>query len=433
MDLHQSCTDKAAAWNNTYRKKVAPCRIAEMDFASGSHKGYSNAQTPRRRFPKGSEKPDLNIQPDVTKALKKLWDINKSAVVFTTFPKEQYAHDSETDTASECEDEFDLNALPVNLTSVFDPNLQDASLCALREKGREIYQNIIQADSCQSFKYLEEQTRQQAQSPTWFAYRTGRITASRLHGIVTRKLSTPPDSLVQEIMQYKDNVTTAATKWGTDMEKVAIGMYETSLCTQHDNLTVGKSGLVVCENLPYLAASPDGIRQCACHDKVLVEVKCPYKYRDEEPKGVLDVPTFFLDAAGKLKTGHRYYTQIQLQLYVTQHSVCDLVVYTNKGIYVSQVVFDEKFCKSAVSKATQFFFNEVLPELISRKMALSLPCPPGPDRTICFCKKPVTKTRVIQCQRSECSVKQFHYKCIGITKKPADAWYCPVCRKINQE
>ena len=410
-----------------------------MDFSSGSHTERkkvvrSSVKTHNsRKFPKGCDKPKLNIVPDTRSALKKIWDVNKSAIVFTTFRKELYRNSSDTDTASECEDEFCPCPLPINLTTVYDPAFSDMSTSDLCQKGRDIYDSVILSDTQDSYKLLEQETRGQSHSPTWFAYRTGRITASRLHGVITRKPSTSPDNMVKEIMHYKGTVTTQATKWGTDMEHVATEMYKTSLLAEHENVTLTKSGLVVCEAMPYMAASPDGIRQCACHGQVLVEVKCPYKCKDKDPAELLGLPEFFLDANGKLKYGHKYYTQIQLQLYVTNLAECDLVVYTKQGIYVSQVQKDEEFCQSAISKASLFFFNEVLPELLSRKMASSLPCPPGPDSAICYCHKPITKTRVIVCKRPNCSVKQFHYKCMGITKKPADGWFCPVCRKLDQQ
>ena len=93
----------------------------------------------------------------------------------------------------------------------------------------------------------------------------------------------------------------------------------------------------------YIGASPDGMRQCSCHGRTVIEIKCPYKYRDIHPAAdlCLSDANYCLDKDCKLKTGHRYYTQVQTHLLVTGVSTCDFVVWTNAGMVVVNVPRDK--------------------------------------------------------------------------------------------
>ena len=48
----------------------------------------------------------------------------------------------------------------------------------------------------------------------------------------------------------------------------------------HDSFEVKESGLVIDAGIPCLGATPDRIALCNCHGKGVLEIKCPYKYKD---------------------------------------------------------------------------------------------------------------------------------------------------------
>lgn len=50
----------------------------------------------------------------------------------------------------------------------------------------------------------------------------------------------------------------------------------------HVNVSKQQSGLIISEDDPHLAASPDAIFKCDCHGLITVEVKCPYCARQDE-------------------------------------------------------------------------------------------------------------------------------------------------------
>lgn len=40
-------------------------------------------------------------------------------------------------------------------------------------------------------------------------------------------------------------------------------------------------GLFVDRNKPYIAVSPDGIFSWKCHESYIIDIKCPFKFRDQ--------------------------------------------------------------------------------------------------------------------------------------------------------
>ena len=63
---------------------------------------------------------------------------------------------------------------------------------------------------------------------------------------------------------------------------------------------------------PYLAASPDGLVECSYCGNGLLEIKCPYNYRDSPVAEVLNDNNLFSKGdTFTLRQEHQYYYQIQ--------------------------------------------------------------------------------------------------------------------------
>ena len=71
---------------------------------------------------------------------------------------------------------------------------------------------------------IERNTREQRLSSLWFSVRRYRITSSLFGNVLTRRATTPPDSLVLRIIQSK-SFSTAATTYGIENEQVALKEY----------------------------------------------------------------------------------------------------------------------------------------------------------------------------------------------------------------
>ena len=229
---------------------------------------------------------------------------------------------------------------------------------------------------------IERNTREQRQSSLWFSVRRYRVTASLFGMILTRRVDTPPDSLVLRIIQPK-NFSTPATQYGIENEQVALKEYVAyQQAHGHPDLTVSPSGFLVSATHPFLGASPDG----AVYDPSdahqpfgFIEIKCPYSHQNVLPAQACDDSHFccVIDAATgnvRLKETHHYYAQVQGQMGIGERPWCDFVVYTKKGLSVQRISFDRTFwLDKLLPKLVSFYDNCVAPEIVSPLHCLGLP------------------------------------------------------------
>ncbi|GBN74570.1 hypothetical protein AVEN_32019-1 [Araneus ventricosus] len=132
-------------------------------------------------------------------------------------------------------------------------------------------------------------------------------------------------------------VSTLAMKYGLANEENALKQYEEDHCIQ-----VQSCGLFVHPNKPFLYSSPDGL----IGDDGVLEIKCPYSGRFST-----NLAEFITD--GKYKFGvkisnkgeiylpesHKFYYQIQGQLFISNRKWCDLYVWCKKvsNIYTADL------------------------------------------------------------------------------------------------
>ena len=119
------------------------------------------------------------------------------------------------------------------------------------------------------------------------------------------------------------------TDWGLKHEKVARELYLKAQKQPHNDLTIADSGLVINPQWPFVAATPDGIVDCKCCGKCVLEIKCPYSHHDESVESATSKDKSFSlkkDDEGSLHLdhGHSHYYQVQMQLFVCSVDYCDL-------------------------------------------------------------------------------------------------------------
>ena len=127
----------------------------------------------------------------------------------------------------------------------------------LKERVEEFKKSLCMAPH--QLREIEQSTREQSQSSLWYSVRRYRITASYFGSIFRRKPTTPPQSLVLQIIGAKP-FTSMATEWGKNNESIALERYKHF---QHDfghhGLYCCPSGFVISEKYPFLGASPDAV------------------------------------------------------------------------------------------------------------------------------------------------------------------------------
>lgn len=142
-----------------------------------------------------------------------------------------------------------------------------------------------------SLQLLEQTTRQQSNYPVRQKHRAGRITASLFHkSCKFSGNSSCSESFVKSVMKYEDTQPhVPAVKRGIDNESKAKVSSSNLLKSQHTNFAVTLLGRVVRSDYAHFGASPDGIINCDCWGKGVLEIKCPYKYRDGLQNSHFDV------------------------------------------------------------------------------------------------------------------------------------------------
>lgn len=290
---------------------------------------------------------------------------------------------------------------------------------------------------------LEVATRNQAISSLWYQHRMGRITASKAHDVLVRKETTPAANLVKRIAGYStyDLSKKQSVKWGVDHEDECRQAYTNHQQNHHLDLTCSPCGFFIHTSHPFLGVSPDGIVNCTCCGRGTIEVKCPFKHKDVTvPQAAKSDKNFCLDANLTLKTSHRYFTQVQMQMFITNCQYCDFVVYTKcqpeASMVIVRVPIDLDFCHKLIHKCENFFKSFVIRELLTRELE-NEPTTNNNDRvdnnnnnanekSWCICSEP-EYGRMIRCDGDQCPYEWFHYKCVNIRRKPRGKWFCASC------
>lgn len=230
-------------------------------------------------------------------------------------------------------------------------------------------------------------------------------------------------------------------RWGCDNEKRARQGYMELQSKRHTNFKLEQSGLQINPAYPFLGASPDGLVSCTSCGNGLLEVKCPFSGKDVGLQAAAENRDFCL-VLGKLRREHRYYYQVQAQLFITGKAHCDFVVWCTKGrnqeFFIERIAADHQFFSSALAAATTFYKQAILPELLAKTFTSpQFLAPPQltatqaePYSTWCYCKATVQTTDMLTCQSEQCQIKRFHLKCLGLKNVPKRKWLCHNCRVL---
>ncbi|KAL4104742.1 hypothetical protein QTP88_020024 [Uroleucon formosanum] len=217
-----------------------------------------------------------------------------------------------------------------------EPLLDDIPLNELESKKSAFIQSLY-LDHDKRIE-LEIKTREQANSQIWHTERRNRITGSNFGRICKMRPTTLCRSTVYDML-YR-SFTSKSTDYGKAMENKAIIVFQNGF-----NCAVEPCGLIVDDDLHYLAATPDGL----VGTDYVVEIKCPLKAKDSSSfiEAVMNKKITFCRIQNEnemeLKKKHNYYYQIQGQMHVSKRKFCYFVVYTANWYKVQIIEYDESF------------------------------------------------------------------------------------------
>jgi len=415
----KASTDVACKWNVAYVKKVQPAPIADITLS----------------------RKELSEQPSSSRSM----------------PSQRTGDDELTESQHDFLQELSTLAKPVCL-SVFDetcelfkPSAAPPPVIALPSSLRSLHQqHLIGADieavstyclsvdisvSLDEIDAVEQSTILQADSVTWHEQRTGRITASVAHKILKTDICNPPYSLIlslTSISHTKLNVPPVI--YSRKHEPIAIDAFKAQLPDLHLGGQVSKTGLRICHGNTWLGASPDALIDCPCHGHGVIEVKCPYSFRDTTVPDMLTSPKCCLGDDGTLKRTHQYYTQLQIQMFVYNVQFGVLLLYIGGSLVVANVERDEVFLQNSIPILHSFWQQHILPELVTRRLELRDREQPVVPQQICYCKRSQDEQQslIVKCSGKSCPFGGFiHLECIRPKRKtvPRKDWWCKECRK----
>ena len=424
------CTEKLCSWKK-YRKRAHPAPLKYINFKRPRQtKNFPQVDEPFKGTLQGFSNPDpvKFCTEEFRGTLENLKAIAPDAAVFTSismWSDDDCEEKSDTDSADETRE----NSLPEPLTSLFDPSIINECPSNVLQTGLDRYNIYTSGNFQKQYENLTNVTKIQRNNETWYLHRAGRITASISKVASNVKIEKPSPSFLNTVMQYSKPIDVAATRYGNKTEHVARKEYMQLVHKSHKNLTLSLTGLHIDEENPCLGASPDGIIQCDCHDRGVLEIKCPFKHKNGLAQWRAD-KNCPIDLNGNMKENHAYYYQIQHQMMVTDTSYCDFFVYSkgkqDTDIFLIRVKKNQQFCDSLKGKLIKIFQNVILPEILTRK---NDPNNKLDDKLYCVCKRPAFNP-MIACDNINCNIEWFHYTCMNVTRAPAKKWYCPKCKKM---
>lgn len=347
----------------------------------------------------------------------------KAAVLSATYETDETC-------ASSCQDTSSATpSLPPVISSLFRPHYKTLEKPALIEECQRVFSEELAITPIESH-YLMKSTVLQSHSLVWFAHRKGRLTASRFFNICRTSIEKPSKSLIDSVFRNGTTVKTAATTWGYEKEKVALHAYQKQMRKNHASFTVEPSGLMVNPHAPHLGASPDGLVSCTCCvGSGVLEIKCPYSVRDALPI----TANYFtkINNTYKLKRNHQYYYQIQGQIMIAEASYCDFCCWTNCGINIERIDYDDDFVSEMVPKLDNFFIKVILPKVLCGENTPSVNSEQESE-VFCLCKRGQFG-KMIFCDSPTCEFGWYHYSCVSLPSNiefdDNEEWFCPQCLK----
>ena len=325
-----------------------------------------------------------------------------------------------------------ITLLPPSLSNLYSAQNEELTYSELINRCEEVTVTLSREEILQ----IEKATRDQSHCDAWYAQQSGRITASKMKSVCRTDPASPSVSLIDQICYpAKHKFSTQATRWGLENEETARAAYTYHMEMYHDNFNCFCCGLVISEEYSFIAATPDAVMSCDCCGSGIVEIKCPFVTKDDDPHDA-----HFLEN-GSLDTNHQYYYQVQTQLFVSGAEFGDFVVCTfpnnTPTLLVERITLDEQFVDICIEQASHFFKIAILQELLGRWYTRSLVIPAkvdsatsGSSYDYCYCKEELGG-EMICCDNSDCiSGQWFHLSCLNIKTTPrVKKWYCPTCQE----
>ena len=202
---------------------------------------------------------------------------------------------------------------------------------------------------------IQEKTCGQSSNKLWKEEQLLRLQVSNFGRVCMATDKTNFLKLVASFTLFNNILFSDPIKHGRKYEAIARSAY-----VELTGNVVVESGIVVCADSPYLGCSLDGL----IGEDGIIEIKYPFTSCDKDitpetvPYQMLD------DHTGKLslQVQHEYHHQIMGTM------MCDLVVWTFKGLVIVHLELDQNFIASIHHQLNNFFNNHFRPALFKKQL-----------------------------------------------------------------
>jgi len=218
--------------------------------------------------------------------------------------------------------------------------------------------------SFEQIKDIASKTIGKSQNVKWCLYRKFRLTSSNFHKVIKSvKNNRYPNSLYKSLLGKYFVEGVKSIEWGKTHESIAIEEFEKA-----NNCIVTKTGIWLHES-GFLGASPDGLLYDE-NSSYCIEVKCPYKFRNEDLKIALTNTNDYIinfDTNKNdfvLNSDHEYYDQIQGQMHMTKISSAILIIWTTKSLVAFKINQDPNWSLN-IDILLHFYHKKLIPYILS--------------------------------------------------------------------
>ena len=358
--IQSACTSVLCEWQRprTVKNRLSPKRLEDIVFVNPE----TTKETPMKAYP-GVYQAGPCSDPDTffEDIMKDLGKVNPSCVLFQTLNQETT---DISDVLEQYRPEFSYN------------DTQDLKSNVCQSQFISFTSQLELSDT--DVKRVNRATKGQRVNNNWQEVRKLTVTASNFGNICKRRDSTPPDNLIKSMRGYNPTPVTPAIRHGQNKESKArrdYARYHIKTCGNHVNIE--EQCIILSQKYPFLGASVDGTVSCVKCGNGVVEIKCPYKWRNRAPEECAaerDFCSSILNGQMVLKSNHNYMYQVMGQMAVLDVQWADFVVWTKKGINVQRVHFDEDFWQQNMLHKLKIFYSaDFLAELFSHRIERGLP------------------------------------------------------------
>ncbi|KAL7290566.1 hypothetical protein TKK_0014023 [Trichogramma kaykai] len=343
-----SCTDKLSTWKapKTASKKVEFKRVRDMDWSKNCV-SY-DASIRKNIVPlKG---------PSLEAFLNKVQEVTPKAAILRVIEpfSRQFAETGKT------------AVLPKSLANlVCQPDMLKMSLEDLRRIKMNFNTTKKQIDD------VYDATIDRSHFDILYEQVAGRISDSTFMWACEDCVDKPSLTLVKTISYpAKAFMKLPNARYEFSRKEKALALYKQYYTEDHDNFKTYNPGLVICLRHPYFAALTDLLITCdCCGGGGCVEIKCPYELKTLSIKEFAKTNDSFLELCDdnyNLKKSHKYYYQIQFQMYCMDMQYCDFVIWSKKEFLVIRTEINREFLEINLLKAKTYHDQVIVPELIGK-------------------------------------------------------------------